>query len=55
MKWRLQTNPDEFNDELFLWNGQLTSLAHSTEAYLPHEDSINNKTPDYNRLENHRV
>jgi hypothetical protein len=51
MTWRLQTNPDECSDELFLWNGKLSSLASSSEVYLPHEDGSNRITTDWQTTE----
>lgn len=47
MTWRLQTNPDECSDELFLWNGALTSLAVSSEADQRHEDGSNRLVTDW--------
>ena len=47
LTWRLQTNPDEWNDELFLWNGALTSLATSSEANQWHEDGTNRVVTDW--------
>ncbi len=51
MTWRLQTNPDEFSDELFLWNGALTSLASSSEADQWHEDGTNRTVTDWRTTE----
>lgn len=47
MTWRMQTNPDETSDELFLWNGAFTSLAASSEADQWHEDGSNRVTTDW--------
>lgn len=51
MTWRLQTNPDECTDELFLWNGALLSLAASSEADLPHEDGSTQIVTDWQMTE----
>jgi hypothetical protein len=51
MTWRLQTNPDECTDELFLWNGALMSLAASSEAHLPHEDGSTRIVTDWQTTE----
>ena len=51
MRWRLQTNLNEYSDELFLWNGALTSLASSSEAHLPHEYGGDRITTEWHTTE----